>query len=436
MDIFESKIFSKEKNHLVFDGQDLSCLADKYKMPLWIFSEREISRNINEIIVAFRTRHAKTSVHYASEYESDPAILQAVRNTGIDLHVQSGASMKSCLDAGFYGEQILFSGMAKSEAELKAAVENRIKAISVDSIFELERIIQLAKSLKKRANIVLQFSADAVFKQEQERICADGYTDGKPGSAAGTEERPVPEKLLHTEGMSVDQVRNAVDIALSNTGFLNLKGYRIRFPGRLLQEELFSRAFEELLMLIARMDKYTGFSPQALSVSLDLSAAPEGIAGAMEQVMMPEAVQAWAEDKYRNLFQDMELMLEPGKKILASAGVELCRIEGEKSCGNGDRNWLMLPGNLPAEQGSEIFCADRIDEPHEKLFGIMSGCETALVEKDCATYAELPAHCSAGNLLAVIGAGHCRGSAGKDAGVFLIRKNGEAECLNRIRAVY
>lgn len=424
MDIFESKIFSKEKNHLIFDGQDLICLAEKYKMPLWIFSEREISRNINEIIVAFRTHHAKTSVHYASEYESDPAILQAVRKTGIDLHVQSGALMEKCLEAGFYGEQILLSGMAKSEEELKTAIENRIKAISVDSVFELKRIIRIAKSQKKRANIVLQLSAENVLHREN---CSTG-------SAAGSS--LAPEETVWTEGIPADQVRTALTIALANTGFLNLKGYRIRFPEQTIQETLFIEAFKELLALIVRMDKYTGFMPQTLGVSLDLPHDPSRIAKSMEAVMTQGEVQARAGNKYRNLFQDMELMLEPGKKILASAGVELCRIEGEKYCRGNNTNWLMLPGNLPIEGSMGIFCADRIDEHHDMDFGIMSGCETSISERKNTVYAQLPDSSSAGNLLAVTGAGHCRSSAGKDTGVFLIRKSGEAECLNRISAVY
>lgn len=417
MDIFESKIFSKEQNHLIFDGQDLTCLAAKYKMPLWIFSEREISRNINELIVAFRTHHARTAVHYAAEYESDPAILQAVRKTGIDLQVQSGALMEKCLKEGFYAEQILLGGMAKSEEELEAAIENRIKAISVDSIFELKRIIKIAKRRKKRANIVLQLSAENALCQESFR-------------------EDFEETGVSVEGIPADQVRTALTIALANTGFLNLKGYCVRFPEAALRAGVFQDAFNALLALIVRMSKYTGFAPRTLGIRVALPNDPGWIVKTMETAMAPEKVQVWAGRQYRDLFQNMEILLEPGKKILASAGVELCRIEGEKYCRSSHTNWLMLPGGLPAEKDVRIFCADRIDEPHEMGFGIISGCETAVPGKNYVAYANLPDSCGAGNLLAVTGAGHCRDSAGKDTGVFFIRKSGQAECLKQVPAGY
>jgi len=68
------------------------------------------------------------------------AVLDVVRDSGIDLEVNSGGELFKALRVGFRPDQLIFNGTSKSDAELDAAVEAGILAINVDSIYEIELV--------------------------------------------------------------------------------------------------------------------------------------------------------------------------------------------------------------------------------------------------------------------------------------------------------
>jgi diaminopimelate decarboxylase len=149
MKMFENKIYSRKNGRFHFDGQDLTELADRYGTPLYVFSERELKKNVREIPEKFRAYHPKTSVHYAAKCESTVANLQIIRSTGCNLEVNSGGELFKGLYADFKGSQIVFNGVSKSEDEIEMAVINGVKSINADSEFELKRIVNTAMKLKK-----------------------------------------------------------------------------------------------------------------------------------------------------------------------------------------------------------------------------------------------------------------------------------------------
>jgi diaminopimelate decarboxylase len=78
------------------------------------------------------------------------AILQAVRNAGIDCEVNSGGELFKALRVGFKPEQIIFNGTSKSDEEMDEAVRAQIYAINVDSIYEIDLVEQSVLRLRAR----------------------------------------------------------------------------------------------------------------------------------------------------------------------------------------------------------------------------------------------------------------------------------------------
>src|SRR5690349_9474303 len=81
---------------------------------------------------------------------------RAIRAEGLSIEVNSGGEISKALAAGFTPGQMVFNGVAKSVAELERAIILGIKAINVDSPFELSRIAGIAAGLGQHANVSLR----------------------------------------------------------------------------------------------------------------------------------------------------------------------------------------------------------------------------------------------------------------------------------------
>ena len=98
----------------------------------------------------------RPSICYASKALSAIKALRLIEAEGLGIEVNSGGELFRAKLAGFSPDRIILNGVAKSEEELRAALSPPIKAINVDSLFELQRIIAVARSLGQIAQIALR----------------------------------------------------------------------------------------------------------------------------------------------------------------------------------------------------------------------------------------------------------------------------------------
>jgi diaminopimelate decarboxylase len=143
---------------LVMDGVDLVALAEAEGTPIYVYSARRIRENAEGLSAAFRARHANTTVAYASKACSLMAVLRLIGEAGCALEVNSEGELWKARRAGFKDEAIVLNGVAKARSEIAAAIDPPIKAINVDSLFELERIRDVAAAANKRANVASRAS--------------------------------------------------------------------------------------------------------------------------------------------------------------------------------------------------------------------------------------------------------------------------------------
>src|SRR5260221_5563861 len=143
-------------------GANARELADRYGTPLFVFSEARIKQNIVEIRAAFERPGISVRIYYASKANGNIAVLETVKASGIDIEVNSGGELYKALTVGFYPNQIVYNGVAKTERELGEAIQHAIGCINVDSAFELERIIAIASRHHKRANIALRIAPEVI----------------------------------------------------------------------------------------------------------------------------------------------------------------------------------------------------------------------------------------------------------------------------------
>ena len=144
------------ENQLHIDGVSAVELAGEYGTPLFVFSESRIRHNIARLKKAEAAIGCPLMVCYAAKANSTMAILRVVKDAGIDIEVNSGGELWKALEIGFTGNQIIFNGTSKEVWEIENAINAEIYAIQVDSLYELSLIMETAIRLKKRANVSLR----------------------------------------------------------------------------------------------------------------------------------------------------------------------------------------------------------------------------------------------------------------------------------------
>lgn len=392
---------SVEQDSLSMDGVNLVKLAEEYGTPLYVFSEKRLRQNVREILDTFRRFHPKTNLHYASKAETTLGVLQVIHDEGSMLEVNSGGELFKGIQSGFPGEEIVFNGVGKTKEELEFAIRRNIKAIIVDSPFELDRLIRVAKRIGKPANVML-------------RIVPEVSTNVVKGDETGTHETKF--------GISTDELDGCVQAVLHEKETLRLVGLHFHIGTQTYNLASFVAAFRVLLETAIRIYKKTGYQPAILDIGgglpvphyIDPAArqympeniyqmlrgalSVEQIAHAVTDEMKPQAVREWAGDLYANFFEDCELILESGRKVVADAAVVLSKVLSEKRRASLDEDWLVIDAGLHTMLEVKtyhwyfpIVCANKISKSHVRPFKIAGPlCESGDVWFDCDHHRDLP----------------------------------------------
>ncbi len=140
------------------EAVNLSELAEAVGTPLYCYSTATLERHYRVFSGAFADR--KAVVCYAMKANSNQSVLRTLAKLGAGADVVSGGELKRALAAGFPPEKILFSGVGKTEAELRAALDADILCINVESEPELELLSRLASAQGRTARISVRVNPD------------------------------------------------------------------------------------------------------------------------------------------------------------------------------------------------------------------------------------------------------------------------------------
>ena len=318
---------------LWFDGVDLAELAGRVATPFFVFSERRLRANIGDLRRSFGERHPATEVFFASKACSNLWFLATVRKTGINVEVNSGGELENALRVGFEPRQIIFNGVAKTRAEIAAAVKAGVRALLVDSLFELGRIAAVAADLGRPAAVAPRIDVNVPTLTHPGLETAHG---GKAGidrddageafrrAAAAAHLRPVGLHLhVGSQITSVEPYGRAVGIALDLVAEAEAAaGTRLAFVD---VGGGFAVPYREAPVACHPADYFCS------RVTFDDYAA--GVCGPLVERR-----------------PDLTLLLEPGRSIAASTAVLVTSVENEKVKGLRDaagrrlrdERWVMV----------------------------------------------------------------------------------------------
>src|SRR6266702_1898377 len=140
------------------EAVNLSDLADAVGTPFYCYSTATLVRHYRVFTEAFAGE--KVLVCYAMKANSNQSVLRTLAKLGAGADVVSGGELKRALAAGVPPHKILFSGVGKTEAELRAALASDILCINIESEPELELLSRLARETGRTARISVRVNPD------------------------------------------------------------------------------------------------------------------------------------------------------------------------------------------------------------------------------------------------------------------------------------
>ena len=138
------------------EKHNLFSLARKTGTPFYLYNLRGLIDRVR----FFKKNTAPAHLHYAMKANSHPEILKAFCKEEIGVDVVSGGEIELALQAGFTGQKIVFSGVGKTEEEIKLALKADILQFNVESASELKRIGKTASTMNKKARVAFRMNPD------------------------------------------------------------------------------------------------------------------------------------------------------------------------------------------------------------------------------------------------------------------------------------
>lgn len=303
MDFFQYK-----NEQLYVEDLPVKQLAEEFGTPLYIYSRATLERHWHAFDSALG-EHPHL-ICYAVKANSNIGILNVMAKLGSGFDIVSQGELERVLAAGGEASKVVFSGVAKSRAEIMRALEVGIRCFNVESIAELHHINQIAGEMGKVAPISLRVNPDV-----------DAHTH--PYISTGLKENKF--------GVSVDEAREVYKLA-ATLPHVKITGMDCHIGSQLTELQPFLDATDRLIRLIEQL-KEDSITLKHLDLGGGL-----GVTYTDETPPHPSDYAAALLNKLKD-YKDLEIILEPGRAIAANAGILVAKVQYLKS--NESRNFAI-----------------------------------------------------------------------------------------------
>jgi diaminopimelate decarboxylase len=288
----------------------IPALADAVGTPFYCYSTATLERHYRVFADAFAGE--RVLVCYAMKANSNQSVLRTLAKLGAGADVVSGGELKRALAAGIPADRILFSGIGKTAAELRAALEHDILCVNVESEPELELLSEIATAMGRVAPVSVRVNPDV---------------------DAGTHAKISTGKSENKFGIPLSRAREVYARAARLPG-IHVTGVDMHIGSQITDLGPLEAAFTLLtgFVRILRADGH-GIAHVDFGGGLGIPYHPE-----VATPPDPAAYAAIVKRATRGL--DCTLMFEPGRMIVGNAGILVARVIYVK---HGDaRNFVII----------------------------------------------------------------------------------------------
>lgn len=301
--------FEYKNNQLFAEEVAIADIIEQYGTPAYVYSRATLERHWHAFNNAFGSH--PHLVCFAVKSNSNIALLNVMARLGSGFDIVSQGELERVLAAGGEASKVVFSGVAKSHSEIKRALEVGIRCFNIESVSELHRINQVAGELGKIAPISLRVNPDV-----------DAHTH--PYISTGLKENKF--------GVSVTQAREVYRLAKTLPN-VKITGMDCHIGSQLTELQPFLDATDRLIVLMEQL-REDGIELHHLDLGGGLGVPYNG-----EEPPHPTEYAKALLEKLKG-YENLEIIIEPGRAITANAGILVTKVEYLKQ--NEDRNFAIV----------------------------------------------------------------------------------------------
>jgi diaminopimelate decarboxylase len=332
------------------DGVSIQEVAEKFGTPCFVYSEKSISENFKEIRDIFcNDSDNKRSVYYSVKANSNLSILKLLSFLGAGFDIVSMGELDRVTKIGVDPKKIVYSGVGKSEIDIRRSLELGIHCINVESFSELERINKIACELKIKAPVAIRVNPNI-----------------NPGSheyiATGVE--------LTKFGINLKNMMDA--FVYANEGeFIQLIGIDYHIGSQIETLDPFIEAIASVSKIINQLKEK--------NINIELIDMGGGLGINYENNNAPsmkqygEAINKAIKD---NNLTEYNLILELGRSVVGNSGYLITKVEYIKK--DSEKNYVIVDAGMdnlirPALYGAwhNIICTNTKHKEQEILCDIV-----------------------------------------------------------------
>jgi len=310
-------------------GCDLIDVAQEFGTPAYVVAEDDLRSRARAFLDGLAARHPDSDVLFASKAFPCTAVYRVLAEEGLACDVASGGELALALRGGFDPARIYFHGNAKSEDELRYALEAGVGHVVLDGVDDTDRLERVAAALGAEQEVLLRINPNV--SGDTHAAVSTGQADSKFGF--GLAEAPA----------AIDRV--------GASPHLRLVGLHCHIGSQLLRLEPFTQAVSALAQL-------GSFGVYNLGGGLGVAYTE-----AQEPPSVSDYLATLVDAAHRELGPEVRLLIEPGRALVANSTVTLYTVQTVK---RNVSTWVAVDGGMsdnlrPMLYGSayEALLADR-----------------------------------------------------------------------------
>ncbi|MBD65830.1 MAG: diaminopimelate decarboxylase [Halobacteriovoraceae bacterium] len=291
-----------QNNELHFGENNIAKIASDYPTPFYLYFAQDIINQYQRFRQqALEYKIFDQQICFALKANPNPHLLQALFKEGAGADIVSGGELKRALENGCNPNKIVFSGVGKTEAEIKYALKQNIYSFNVESFEELREINQLAEEMGKTARFA--FRVNPIVNVKTHRYISTGYK-------------------THKFGILKKDILKFIKNELPELKHVQLKGLSVHIGSQLTDFKATKKAIAEVCEIAHELD----FPLEFIDVGggLGVNYYKEQNFNALDVYM--KTVAKTLKKGLKGLKPKPTIVFEPGRFISASSGLFITKV--------------------------------------------------------------------------------------------------------------
>jgi diaminopimelate decarboxylase len=282
--------------------ENIAAHITDYKSPSYIYSKDVIRYQYENLV---RILPYNFSVFYAQKSNPNPEILRFIHKLGAGCDTASEGEMNFAFMSGFPEKKIMMTGPAKTESEIRSAVDNNLLSINAESLQEIILIDKICSELGKKQNILIRIN---------------------PTFESGEKNRIIGGTGVSKFGIDIEQIPDILNIALKLNN-ISIKGIHIFNSSQILDSRRILRNIKNVFDIAIKVSADFGFDMEIIDAGGGFGIPYSHKEKFPDLEKLGNEINDLCENKkYKSFLMGVNVILEPGRFLTGLSGIYVTKV--------------------------------------------------------------------------------------------------------------